>query len=371
MMIPNFKLERYFAVREFETPYMLSGSDCETLTVGELLELEDLALEKFQQLGLAYTETKGSTALRHEIAQTYEKIEPDEILVHAGGEEAIFTLYHSLLNRGDHVVVHRPSYQSLHEIPRSLGCEVTRWNANPENGWKLDLDFLDDVLHPQTKLVVVNSPHNPTGMHFSQTEWRELIEIIERNDTMLLADEAYRGLEYREKDRLPAACDLSEHAVSLGLVSKGYGLPGLRLGWLASKNKKLLDRIEAFKDYTTICTAAPSEFLSEVAVRNRETLLKRGREIVTGNLPSLQSFFERHRDFFSWTAPKAGSVCYPTLQKDDVDSFCERLMRVAEVILLPGTVFEEASRECRFGFGRTNFPESLERLENFLKKESS
>ena len=163
MRLRPFKLEHYFARYEFAAPYFLSGSDCETLTVNELLRMEPGAVDEFGSLRLGYTETHGNPHLRAEISHLYDSITPDQVLVHTGAEEAIFNFMNSTLQPGDHVIVHWPCYQSLFEVAQSMGCDVTRWKTRQEDGWELDLNFLRDALRPRTRVVAINSPHNPTG----------------------------------------------------------------------------------------------------------------------------------------------------------------------------------------------------------------
>lgn len=364
--LPPFKLERYFARYEFSAEYLLSSSDCESVSVGDLLALEPQAETAFRQHWLGYTESPGAPTLRQEIAGIYSAIQPDHVLVHSGAEEAILLFMHAVLQPGDHVIVHWPCYQSLFEIARSIGCEVTRWEARFENGWALDLDELKAAVRPQTRLIVVNTPHNPTGYLMDPADYRALAGFAEERGLLLFSDEVYRHSEYTPEDRLPAACDLSENAVSLGVLSKTYGLPGLRIGWVATRNTAVYQRMAALKDYTTICNSAPSEFLAELALRQRERLVARNLEIIQSNLSRLDDFFARHASRFAWVRPKAGPIGFPCLLDTDVEAFCHSLVTQAGVLLLPGSLFDQAGNFFRIGFGRRNMPEALERLEAFL-----
>ena len=367
MKIPAFDLERFFAEHEFTAPYNLCASDCESSSIAELLALEPDAKQAFLDLPLSYTESDGCPALRREIAKGYERIAPGQVLVHAGGQEAIFTFMNAVLQPGDHVVVHHPCYQSLHELPRAIGCDVDYWVANQDNRWRLDLDELRALILDHTRLVVVNLPHSPTGNLMSRQDWGALIDLLREREILLFSDEAYRGLEYRPEDRLPAACDLYRGAFSLGLLSKGYGLPGLRIGWLAGRDAACLNRIASYKDYTTICSSAPSEFLAEIALRSGGHLLERNRERCLEHLELLNEFFLTHSEHFDWVPPQAGSVTFPSLRGDEeIATFCMRALQDAEVLLLPGTLFAPESRGFRIGFGRKNFVEGLDRLSSIF-----
>ena len=367
MKIAPFKLERYFARYEFDVDYVLCASDCESLSVGDLLALEPGAAERFQQHWLGYTESLGSPTLRQEICRLYTTIAPEQVLVHAGAEEAIFLFMQAALDAGDHVIVHWPCYQSLHEVARSLGCTVTRWEAREENGWALDLDKLRALLRPNTRAVVVNTPHNPTGYLMDHETYRVLHTLAQEREVVLFCDEVYRESEHDPADRLPAGCDMGDHAVSLGVTSKTYGLAGLRIGWIATHNAELYRRMAALKDYTTICSSAPSEFLAELALRHRERLAARNLAIIARNLELLDAFFARRADRFAWQRPRAGAIAFPRLLGEQpIETFCDELVRAASVLLLPGTLYGHPGNCFRIGFGRENMPEALARLEQHL-----
>ncbi|MFL7812644.1 MAG: aminotransferase class I/II-fold pyridoxal phosphate-dependent enzyme [Anaerolineales bacterium] len=366
--IKPFELERYFAKYEFSTEYLLSSSDCESLNIRDLLLLEDGAEDRFKDHWLGYTESSGSPSLRKEICQLYETTSPEDILVHSGAEEAIFTLMGAALEPGDHLIVHWPCYQSLFEVAVSLGCQVSCWKAREENGWTLDPDDLEKMILPNTRMIVINNPHNPTGYLMSQDTYRRTWEAANSRGILLFSDEVYRETEYDPADRLPAACDLGENGVSLGVMSKSYGLAGLRIGWIAARNKTLLQKIARIKDYTTICSSAPSEFLAELALRYRDQLLARNLKIITSNLEILDRFFLDHQDLFRWVKPSAGPIAFPKLLQGNADEFCHQLVTQAGVLLLPGSVFDHPGNHFRIGFGRANLPDALERLETFLNR---
>ncbi len=369
MQIAPFKLERYFAEYEFSVPCLMCSSDCQSVSVRELLAMEAGAADEFHDVWLGYTESQGSPALRAEIASLYERVAPDQILVHSGAEEAIFGFMNAVLGPGDHVIVHWPCYQSLFEVAHAIGCQVTKWPAREEEGWELDLDYLRDRLQHNTKAVVINCPHNPTGYLMSRDGWLALDRLAKEHGFVVFSDEVYRLLEYQDEHRLPAFCDLNETAVSLGVMSKSFGLAGLRIGWVATRNEDIYRRMAAFKDYTTICSSAPAEFLAGLALRHRDQVVSRNMRIIHDNLAVLDAFFARHADLFRWQRPKAGPIAFPSLARDeDVDSFSQRLVGEAGVLVLPGTVYDQAYvRNFRIGFGRENLPECVGRLERFLE----
>ncbi len=366
MQVAPFRIEQYYARHEFTAAYMLSSSDAESVAVADLLALEPEAGDRLGALRLGYTESPGSPGLRQAISAIYRTTVPDDVLVVAAAEEGIFAAYHALLRPGDHVVVETPCYESALELARSAGAEVSEWRRSYGDGWAHDLEALERALRPGTRLVYVNTPHNPTGTQMPRAVLDRVVELAAERRAWLFCDEVYRELEHDPGDRLPAAVDLYERAISLGSMSKTYGLPGLRLGWLASRDREALDRVLDFKHYTTICSSAPSELLSEIALRHRESLADRNRAIVRQNLPQLDAFVERRADLFSWVRPTASPIGFPRVTGvGDVEAFCERLVAETGVLLLPGTVYDEPGH-VRFGFGRSNMPEALARLEAWL-----
>jgi aspartate/methionine/tyrosine aminotransferase len=365
--IPPFKLERYFARHEFNVDYTLCSSDCEAVSVQDLLNLEPDARDGLGRLWLGYTESMGNPALRREICGIYQTMKPDQILVHTGAEEAIFLFMNAVLSPGDHVVVHWPCYQSLFEIARSIGCQVSFWRAREENNWALDVDELKLHIRSNTRAVAINMPHNPTGFLMNHHEFQRLNSVTQEYGILLFSDEVYRESEHAAEDRLPAACDMGENNVSLGVMSKTYGLAGLRIGWIASGNADIYNKMVALKDYTTICSSAPGEFLAALALRHRDILARRNLEIIAGNLEILDTFFRRHPDKFVWKRPNAGPIAFPRwIGPGSVDEFCGNLLTAASVLLLPGTVYDHDGNHFRIGFGRKNMPEAVDRLERFL-----
>jgi aspartate/methionine/tyrosine aminotransferase len=369
MQIAPFKLERYFAKYEFTTEYLLCSSDCESMRIGELLAMEPGANEALSAQWLGYTESTGGLELRRALSVLYDTIEPEDVLVHAGAEEAIFTFMQAMLRPGDHVVVHWPCYQSLLELARFIGCEVSLWRAREEDGWNPGVEALESLLRPNTRAIIMNTPHNPTGFLMPREDFERVNALAREAGALLFSDEVYRGSEYDPSARLPAACDLGEHAVSLGVMSKTYGLAGLRIGWIATHNRDVYERAALLKDYTTICSSAPSEFLATLALRHREVLVDRNVGILKKNLDIMAAFFNRHAAQFTCVLPCAGSMAFPRYLGGKVDAFCDKLVREAGVLLLPGSVYDEHDNHFRLGLGRRNLPEAVARLEEFLSRD--
>jgi aspartate/methionine/tyrosine aminotransferase len=248
---------------------------------------------------------------------------------------------------------------------------VTFWEARSQNKWALDLDELKRSLRSNTRAVIVNTPHNPTGYMMPQADYLALNKLAQERGIILFSDEVYRELEYNPADRLPSACDINPTAVSLGVMSKAYGLAGLRIGWVATHNAAVHARMAALKDYTTICSSAPSEFLSELALRHRSQIARRNLQIIHHNLSLLDAFFVARADRFEWVRPKAGPIAFPHLAGEDVEQFCHRLVTSSGVLLLPGTVYDHPGNHFRLGFARKNMPQALAQLEQFLDRRTT
>jgi aspartate/methionine/tyrosine aminotransferase len=365
MRIADFALERYFARWEFAVDHLLCASDVQGVAMGDLLAMaDDEARGLWDGLTLGYTESTGHPLLRQEIATLYDSLEAGDVLVFAGAEEAIFCLANVLFSPGDHAVVTWPGYQSLYEVARAAGADVTLHELHEADGWALDVPRLLASLTPVTRLVVVNAPHNPTGMLPTAEEWATLTGELAERGIPLLADEVYRFLEI-DGPPLTAGADAFEGGISLGVMSKSFAMAGLRIGWLATRDRDLLARCAAFKDYTTICSSAPSEILALIGLRARDRVLARSRGIVTANLERLDGFFDDWADRFTWVRPRGGSIGFPRLTVPGVriDDWAAGLVEATGVLLLPGSVFGHPGNHFRLGFGRTDLPEALARLE--------
>jgi len=373
MPIQPFKLERYFAQYEFHAKYLLSSSDCESLGMGELADMASLeSRQLWENLKLGYTESQGHPLLRAEIAKLYERIDAENALV-AAPEEAIFVAMQTLLEAGDHVIAIAPAYQSLYEIARSIGCQVTPWNLEVGSaGWELDLKRQEQSITRQTKLLVLNFPNNPTGYHASRQELDAIVGLARKHGIAIFSDEMYRLLEYSPDLRLPSIADVYEKGVSLSGLSKSFALPGLRIGWLVTQQRQLLDGWLMFKDYTTICNSAPSEILALIALQNSGWIVQRSLEIVRQNVALAESFFNRHANTFSCHLPQAGSVAMVEWRgSGSVEAFCQGVLDHAGVMIVPGRLFDLPGNYFRIGLGRRNFGEALGHVEAYLASISS
>lgn len=374
-MLPDFRLETYFSRWEFTARYHMCASDMESLSVRELLAMagdKDRCL--WDELRLGYTETFGMPALRRAIADTYDDIDQADVLTFAGAEEGIFAAMQVLLSPGDHAIVITPNYQAAETVPGSI-CDVTGVALDPDNNWDLDIAQLRAAVQANTKVISINCPHNPTGKVFSRQVLEQIIDIARANELYIFSDEVYRLLERNESIRLPQVADIYERGLSLNVMSKAYGLPGLRIGWIASKDRDVISKMERAKHYLSICNSGPSEVLALIALHASEEILSRNRAIIEKNLVLLDEFFAAHPDLFDWSVPDGGCIGYPRYRGDDgVENFCRKLVEQSGVLLLPASVFSSEltptpGDRFRIGFGRANTAAGLSVLRDYISGE--
>ncbi|MBL9037271.1 MAG: aminotransferase class I/II-fold pyridoxal phosphate-dependent enzyme [Archangium sp.] len=370
MQLEPFQLERFFAQHEFSARYLLSSSDCDGLPMSELLALASPAQRAaWDALTLGYTESAGLPQLREAIARHYPTATPADVLVLSPGE-ANFIAMNVLLSAGDHVVCMRPAYQSLSEVPRALGCDVSFWGPHIVDGrWSFDPEELAALLTPRTKLVVLNFPHNPTGFIPSSDEYRAILQIVERHGAWLFSDEMYRGLASHPSLHLQAACDLTPRALSLWGMAKSFGLAGTRIGWLVVKDANVRERIQRFRDYLTICNSAPSELLALIALDHSEALIARNQATIDTNRAHFAAFCRAHASVFTDLAAEGGSTTFTAVKVPGTTlGFSEALVRDTGVMSVPSEMFGYVSGFLRVGLGRKNLPQTLDVLADHLAR---
>ena len=371
-MLPDFRLETYFSKWEFNARYHMTASDMETLSMQELLDLaDDEGRKAWDELRLGYTETFGRPSLRQAIAGTYDHIGSDDVLTFAGAEEGIFAAMQVLLSPDDHAIVITPNYQAAETIPLSI-CDVTGVPLDPEDNWSLSIAAVEKALRPNTKVISINYPHNPTGKVIDRNTLDRVIEIARDLDIHVFSDEVYRLLERDASIRVPQVADLYGKGLSLNVMSKAYGLPGLRIGWIATRDRTVLSAMERAKHYLSICNSGPSEVLAEIALGARKKILDRNHKIIAANLELLNQFFDTYPALFDWSVPDGGCIGYPRYKGEDgVDNFCKSLVEESGVLLLPASVYSSALNDTpddrfRIGFGRRNIQEGLDAMHTHL-----
>lgn len=338
--LPDFRLETYFSKWEFSARYHMTASDAQSMSIKDLLAMADSDdLEAFETLSLGYTQTFGAPELLEVIASTYERQTTADLLCFAGAEEGLYVAMHAILDKGDHAIVITPNYQSAETVPLNI-CEVTGVALDPQRNWTLDIDAVAAAIRPNTKLISINFPHNPTGKILERERFDALVTLCRQHGIYLFSDEAYRLLGVG-CEQLPAVADVYERGVSLAVMSKPYGLPGLRIGWIACQDRDLLSRMERMKHYLSICNAGPSEVLSRIALKAREQILARIHSLMSHNLGLLDDFFKEFEERFEWHRPDGGCIAYPRyLGAEGVERFTAELVERTGVLLLPSSIYK-------------------------------
>jgi len=340
MNIKNFKLERFFAEHEFTAKYLLSSSDCDGYSLDFVLDnATKQELELWQKMSFGYTDSAGSPRLREAILRHYTIDTIENVVVASPGELNFITM-NVLLSSEDHVITVSPCYQSLYEIVKSLKCSLSLWEPDSEN-WEFNTKDLEALIKPNTKLIILNFPHNPTGSYLSIDQLNEIVDIARRNGVYIFSDEMYHKLITDDTPVLSPICDIYEKGISLWGTSKTFGLAGLRTGWLVSKDKELLQKVIAFKDYLSICNSAPSEVLSIIALNNSDKFILPNLKKIKANVLKFENFANEHEVISSFIPPRAGSTSFVKLKiQFSTLEFSKQLLAETGIMTVPAEMFE-------------------------------
>jgi len=357
MKIEPFLLERWMTRHETHVKYDIAESGILPLSTHDLLAFESegaraSTLEALLQLPLGYSEARGTVALRSALAATYQSMTPDHILVTTGAIEANFLLFNVLLDAGDHVIAPYPAYQQLYSVPRAIGCDVSLWHVGPETGYRYDVDALERLVTPKTKVIVVNTPHNPTGAMLSPADAARVYALAESVGAWVISDEAYRWLSVPDGDPFaPPVVDMGPRGISVGTLSKPYGLPGLRIGWIAGP-PDIVERCWGMRDYITLSPGKLNDALACLALRHHEKIVARNREIIVANLAAASAWIDARRDVLSWTPPRGGllALLKYNLPVDSL-TLADALATEHSVMLAPGSAFGY-EHHLRLGIGQ-------------------
>lgn len=371
-MLPDFRLETHFSKWEFKARFHMTASDAESMSMRDLLAMATPEeREEFDGVWLGYTETFGAPDLREVIASTYRRRGAADVLCFAGASEGIFAANAVLLDKDSHAIVVTPNYQSHETLPVAI-CEATGVPLDPHDNWSLDIERVADAIRSNTKLVTINFPHNPTGAILSTDRYQALIELCRKHGIYILHDEIFNGLGPTGTKHLPYVADVYERGLSLNVMSKSYGLPGLRIGWIACADSDVLSRMERMKHYLSICNSGPSERLTKIALTHRNKILARNCEIIDQNLPKWDAFFARYPDLFDWRRPDGSCMAFPKYKgPEGVEKFAQSLVEESGVLLLPGSIYQSElgvtpGNHFRLGFGRSGLDEGLAALDEHL-----
>jgi aspartate/methionine/tyrosine aminotransferase len=359
--LPPFHLERWFAEFEF-IPGMrnLAASGPFAVTTRELLAMDGPeTTARYLDLSLDYIENPGSESLRQAVASLYTTLKADNIRIMSGASEALFLLILTMATPGSNIIIEEPCYENVPGIAQALGMEVRRLPLRQEDGWKPDLEQLAGLIDDRTRIVYLVHPHNPTGSVLSKNEMQAIAALTERVGAILVNDEVFRLIALNG-DPMPSLVDNVENAISIGDMTKPWGLGGLRVGWVASRRSELLKSLSAARDYSTMCCSAPGEFLAELALRHSEQIITPRLAAARTNLDQLAEAIAQFRRNLSWQRPEAGYTAFVQLPaRLSSSAFCRRLAQEQHLLLLPGEVYGSAYEQfVRIGFGCT--PETFQ-----------
>lgn len=363
-------LEGWMRDYYFDAEIDLGSSGVESYTLREVLELCGSSSDELEDVLFNDSQTLGGRELRRVIAERYGDGNPEGVIATHGSSEAIYLIMMALLRPGDEVVVLDPCYQQLFSIAESLGCGLKKWPLRFEEGFVPNVEEARRLIGANTRMVVVNFPHNPTGASLTPDGQRELVEAAARVGAYLVWDAAFGEITYGDPP-LPYPTHY-ERAVTMGTFSKAFGLPGLRAGWCVT-SPPVLARFIALRDYTTLHLSPLTELIATRAVEHAPALVGPRLRQARTNLQLLGEWCEEHADLVEWVAPRGGVSCFPRLRRvDDVEAFCRRLAHERRVLLVPGSCFRLPSH-VRLGFGEAThkFAEGLARLSASLKAASA
>ena len=350
----------------------MTASDAESISLRDLLAMANTQdREAYENMSLAYTETYGAPDLREAIAQIYVNQRLENILCFAGASEGIFAANRVLLEHNDHAIAITPNYQSHETLPLSI-CETTGVPLDVNDNWSLDIDRIAKAIKSNTRLVTINFPHNPTGAILPTDRLNALVELCRKHGIYILSDEIFNGLGRTGTKHMPYIADIYEKGLSLNVMSKAYGLPGLRIGWIACADLEVLSKMERVKHYLSICNSGPSERLTKIALANRASLLARNCKLIDQNLILLDAFFAKHSTLFDWQVSDGSCMAFPRYKgADGVENFTSQLLDKAGVLLLPASIYksdlgETPTDRFRIGFGRKGIENGLAAMDQYI-----
>lgn len=366
MNMSKFLVDAYFVEHEPVARYMMGSSDPESLKLCDVIK----DFGKYREESLGYP-LDGYHPLLKKLAGLYRTVAPEQIAVMNGGEETIYVTMRALLERGDEVVVHTPCFQSLSVIAEEIGCRMKYYRPSFENGWKFDFPLLESMVSDKTRMVVLNYPHNPTGACLTLADMKNIVRLCRAHDAYLVSDEMYRFLCLDPAYSTESFADLYENAVALGGFSKTFASPGLRLGWIAAKNPVLMQRLLAYRHFTSTCVNLLSQLAAAELLDKAESVIQRNNALIRRNYRLFQEFIEEHCQLFACVPPKGATMAYVRLRNGQTSmDFCMEILEHTGVLIVPSSVLEASDEYIRVGMGRENFPECLRLVDDYLRQKN-
>jgi aspartate/methionine/tyrosine aminotransferase len=371
-------------------PYNLSNSFAENVSCRQLIDLcqergDTQLVEDYQNLhSLEYTPNGGSLDLREEISKLYgPNITADNILIFPGAQIAVQTAAFAVLGQTEHnddetfeqphSIVFIPGYQSLVEGPRHAGSQVTQIELQASKGWEIDVEQVRESIRSNTKYIVMNQPYNPAGTLISESTQQQLVELARRHNIVILCDEVYRLLEHDPTSRIPAMCDVYEDGMSIVTLSKPWGACGVTIGWIATQNLALKQRLWNVQYFGCACPSRASELQGIMVLRASDSLLQRNLKIIRANMKLLDDFLDRYREFFSWVRPSAGAIAAiyfrgPWTSEELGEELAKAGIGMKPAYCFSGDNVTDDVDYFRIGYGESTLPDALQKLGEFVEQ---
>ncbi|MGE5542931.1 MAG: aminotransferase class I/II-fold pyridoxal phosphate-dependent enzyme [Bacillota bacterium] len=365
-----FQVERWFSRYEFAVRLNIAESCIKPLTVREIEEITGRDLQaELAGMSIGYTDSAGNPRLRGVIASLYPGVSGDDVCVTNGAIEANYLAFAATIDPGDGVIVVHPAYQQLSEIPATLGARVKRWALRRENGFRPDVRELEGLIDGNTRLIVLNFPHNPTGAVLEPAAMQAICEIAAERGISVHSDEVYRGLRLDGGEPSPSVREFLPTATVIGSASKAFGLSGARIGWVIGA-PGVIRRCGELRDYVSICPAKPSEVIAQAVFENAARILERNRRIACENFDLLMTWACENENLFGLAPPREGVVAFPWFKAPcSSEDFCKRLVESEDVLLVPGSKFDlEGYFRIGFGYARESLEEGLGKLTRFARE---
>lgn len=363
MDMSSFLVDAYFTEYESKAKYMMGSSDPESLLLKEAIT----DLSKYADEPLGYALGNGYLPLREKLSTLYKTVLPNQIAIMNGGEETIYVTMRALLKAGDEIIVQMPSYQSLSVVAKEIGCRITEFRPPFEQDWSFDIELLRSKFSSKTKLLVLNYPHNPTGACLTDNDMTDIAKLCRKYGIILIADEMHRFLRLDKNCTNASFADVYENAIALGGFSKTFASPGLRLDWIATQNTELMQKLLAYRHFTSTCTNLPCQWLASELLDKKFEIIERNNAIVKNNAVLLKSLVQNHADVFAYVPPKGATMAYVKLLGGRrAMSFCMELLEHTEVLIVPSSVLENSDEYLRIGLCRKSFSECVRLVDAYL-----
>lgn len=362
-------------VETIDIDHRFYASSAEPLTHKELIEWtrengDDALINLFNDHSLGYADNGGSQDVREEIATLYDdSISADNVVIFPGAQTAMTITTLAMIHNGDHAVIITPSYQSLEEGVKYAGGTVTRVGLTPENNWQIDVDAVRNAIQDNTKYLIFNDPHNPSGSLLKENIKKELVSIAEEKDILILSDEVYRLLEINPDDRSNSIAEMTQNGIALGTMAKPWGAGGACIGWAVCQDKTIIEKIRKAQHLFAVCVSRAGEIQARMVVRASNQIIERNINIIKDNLKLLDVFFDENSDLFEWMKPEAGGTGFVKFKGPITSDELAKELLEEGILVFPSYIFDcedNLKQYFRIGFSRKTMPAALDAFKEFV-----